>query len=88
MSQLKHRVTAGCHRRPECQQWRFLLVDDPAIMARMGNLYRQSWALLFEHLGISATDLKQADSPQGQAARSGDYLARHFHDVPLAHELR
>src|SRR5688572_565604 len=73
------RILDAAIRAPNIdQQWRFLLIDDREIMAKLGELYRRAWANLFENFGISLTDLVTMDNPHGKSARSGDYLARHF----------
>ena len=78
------RILDAAIRAPNMdQRWRFLLVDDVEIRAQLGELYRQAWARLFDAFGISLADLLASDSTHGRAARSGDYLARHFDDVPL-----
>lgn len=78
------RILDAAIRAPNVdQQWRFLLIDDPTIMSQLGQLYRRAWENLFDEFGISLDDLLKSDSTHGRAARSGDYLARHFDDVPL-----
>lgn len=78
------RILDAAVRAPNMdQQWRFLLVDDPQIKAQMAVLYRQAWAQMFEAFGVSLDDLLASDGVHGQAARSGNYLAQHFAEVPL-----
>lgn len=78
------RILDAAIRAPNIgQQWRFVLVDDAEVKAQLAPLYRQAWRRLFDQSGISLADLMQSDTPHGRAARSGDHLARHFHEVPL-----
>ena len=78
------RILDAAIRAPHVDQgWRFILVDDAQIKARLGELYRRGWTAMFEHFGISLDDLKQMNSVHGRTARSGDHLAQHFHEVPL-----
>jgi len=81
------RILDAAIRAPNMdQQWRFLLVDDPAIKSQLAPLYLRAWDLLFEQFGISAAALDamlKSDTPVGRAARSGNHLAHHFAEVPL-----
>ncbi len=78
------RILDAAIRAPHMdEQWRFLLVDDAEIKSQLARLYRQAWTRLFDQFGISLADLLQSDTQHGRTARSGDYLARHFEDVPL-----
>ncbi len=71
------------------QDWRFLLVDDPAVKASLGPLYRESLAQLW---ATSCKDLIAAaeaspelpDSVQTlPIVCSAQYLADHLEDAPL-----
>jgi nitroreductase len=78
------RILDAAIRAPHVGEgWRFILVDDRGLMARLAALYATSWERLFERYGISSEVLAQADNAAGQAARSGNHLARHFGEVPL-----
>lgn len=78
------RILDAAIRAPHIgEEWRFLLIDDPAIKTPLADLYRQAWGRLFEQMGVNLADLLQSESPHGRAARSGDHLARHFQDAPL-----
>lgn len=71
------------------QRWRLLFVDDPAIRVHLGELYRdatnQMWA------GPYASEIAEAEAePDADSSRafrrlqsSVQYLADHFHEVPL-----
>jgi nitroreductase len=71
------------------QGWRFLLVDDPDVKAKLGPLYRDAIGKLWET--VYAPQLEQAkaapDDPQSAAllsvVSSAQHLADHFEDVPL-----
>jgi nitroreductase len=80
----QRRILDAAIRAPHIGEgWRFILVDDPAVMAQLASLYAQAWDRLFAQYGISAAEMAKADNEAGRAARSGDHLARHFGDVPL-----
>ena len=71
------------------QNWRFLLVDDPAIKAKIGPLYRDAvdklWTTFY------ASQLEQAHAtPEDPASisflkvqKSAQWLADHYEEVPL-----
>lgn len=71
------------------QNWRFLLVDDPAVKARLGPLYRDSIGKLWQtayrerlaRARSSAGDPDSASLLRVQA--SAQHLADHFEAVPL-----
>jgi nitroreductase len=90
--QVQARILDAAIRAPSggnAQSWRFLLVDDAAIKARLGPLYRdaigQLWATAY------AERLEQArrtpDDPQHasllRVQASAQHLADHFEEVPL-----
>ncbi len=71
------------------QNWRFVYVDDPAVKARLGPIYRacleQLWATIYrERLAIANAD--PADPEHAQLLRiqrSAQHLADHFEEYPL-----
>jgi nitroreductase len=71
------------------QNWRFILVDDPAVKARLGPLYRdcmaELWATAYKER-LERARVTRAD-PAGAALlrvqASAQHLADHFEDVPL-----
>jgi nitroreductase len=71
------------------QNWRFLLVDDPPIKQKLGPLYRESLAQLWDtvYRDLLAAARAAPDSPDGKQTlsivRSAQYLADHFEQVPL-----
>src|SRR4051794_1167006 len=67
------RAPSGSNRQP----WHFLLVDDPQLRTRLGELYLDGWRQLnLERYGSPTPDFDRV-------RRSADYLARHFAEVPL-----
>lgn len=71
------------------QGWRFLLVDDPAIKAKLGPLYRESLGVLWDtfYKDRLAHSAANPDDPESQqmlrVQRSAQHLADHFEEVPL-----
>jgi nitroreductase len=71
------------------QNWRFLLVDDPAVKARLGPLYRDAIATLWQTFYKDNLDSARSapDDPESasllRVQSSAQYLADHFEDVPL-----
>jgi nitroreductase len=71
------------------QNWRFLLVDDPAKKAQLGPLYRdamaQLWATAYAEriANANANPDDPASASLLRIVRSSQYLADHFEDVPL-----
>jgi nitroreductase len=71
------------------QSWRFILVDDAAVKAQLGPLYRECMAQLWdtayrerlEHARATPADPASASLLRVQA--SAQHLADHFEDVPL-----
>ncbi len=71
------------------QSWRFLLVDDAALRARLAPIYQDCLARLWDGPYASAQAAAKADPEQESSRdffrmqRSAQYLADHFADVPL-----
>jgi len=71
------------------QNWRFLLVDDPAVRGKLAPLYKDSidqlWKTVYAERIASAQ--AQPDSPDAvqtmKVVRSAQHLADHFEEVPL-----
>ncbi len=71
------------------QNWRFILVDDPAVKAELGPLYRDSlgqlWATAYRDRVERARNAP--GEPESAATlrmvASAQHLADHFEDVPL-----
>lgn len=71
------------------QTWRFLLVDDPDVKARLGPLYRASidqlWKTIYaDRLATARANPETADSIEMlKIQRSAQWLADNFERVPL-----
>jgi nitroreductase len=71
------------------QDWRFLLVDDPDVKAKLAPLYRDSidqlWKSIYaQRIADAAANPDDAESVQMmKVIRSAQHLADHFEDVPL-----
>lgn len=71
------------------QTWRFLLVDDREILARLGPIYRrcldQVWEVVYKDRLVEA--VADPDEPGNaqilRVQRSAQHLADHFEDYPL-----
>ena len=78
------RILDAAIRAPHIgEAWRFILVDDPEIKARLAPLYDRAWGQMFEAFGADRAAMLTMEGPAGRAARSGEHLARHFAEVPL-----
>lgn len=78
------RILDAAIRAPHIgEEWRFILVDDPALKGRIAPLYDRAWSQLFEAFGTDRGAMLAMDGQIGRVARSGDHLARHFGEVPL-----
>jgi nitroreductase len=71
------------------QNWRFLLLDDPAKKAALAPLYQHAMGQLWETVYKSQLDAARADpdNPDSRqmlrVQRSAQWLADHFEEVPL-----
>jgi nitroreductase len=71
------------------QNWRFLLVDDPQVKGRIGPLYRDSIAQLWQAVYADRIAAAEAapDDPESvqtnKVVRSAQHLADNFEQVPL-----
>ena len=89
---VQQRILDAAIRAPSggnMQNWRFLLVDDPEVRAKLAPLYRASlselWTSIYaDRLAAAEADPDSDDSKQlFRIKRSADHLADHFADVPL-----
>jgi nitroreductase len=89
--EVQARILDAAIRAPNpgnAQNWRFLLVDDPAIKERLATLYQESQAqgLALHYaeraaaLGITTAEAEQAEAPKLRSAR---HLAEHWAEAPL-----
>lgn len=71
------------------QMWRFLLVDDPAVKARLGPIYRECMQQLWETIYKPQAEAAEAqpDLPESRKflamQSSAQWLADHFETYPL-----
>jgi nitroreductase len=71
------------------QNWRFLLVDDPAVRVRLAANYRECITRLWEQFYKDRIEVARAapDDPENaqflRIVKSADYAADHFADYPL-----
>jgi nitroreductase len=71
------------------QNWRFLLLDDPEIIASLAPLYQESLGNLWVTVYKDALDKANADPDDPESAqflrvqRSAQHLADHFAEYPL-----
>lgn len=78
------RILDAAIRAPHIGEgWRFVLVDDPGVKARLAPLYERAMVGLMEQSGGKVEDMRTLDGPIGRAVRSALHLARNFADVPL-----
>jgi len=82
--EVQARILDAAIRAPNIGQgWRFILVDDHRLMARLAPVYERAWGQMMDAFGVNLAELLATEGPMGQIARSGDHLARHFAQVPL-----
>lgn len=78
------RILDAAIRAPNIDQgWRFILVDDPEIKAKLAPLYMQSIERMLGAPIAALAEVMKSDTPMGRALRSGVHLAQHFDEVPL-----
>jgi nitroreductase len=91
-AEVQQRILDAAIRAPSggnMQNWRFLLVDDAEIRAKLAPLYRASLSELWTgfyapRLEAAEADPESADSKQFfRIRKSADHLADHFAEVPL-----
>jgi nitroreductase len=83
--EMQARILDAAIRAPHIGEgWRFLLVDDPEIKAKLAPLYKQGFErMIGASLDVAFAELRTQDSQMGRMARSGLHLVEHFHEVPL-----
>ncbi|HEY1738613.1 MAG TPA: nitroreductase family protein [Acidimicrobiia bacterium] len=71
------------------QNWKFMLVDDPAMRAELGPIYRRCLGMLWQTIYKERVETANAtpDDPESQQMlriqRSAQHLADHFEAYPL-----
>jgi nitroreductase len=89
---VQERIMDAAVRAPtggNTQNWRFMLVDDDAVLAQLGPIYRrcmeQLWKTIYkERLEIANADPEDPENKQMLAVqRSAQHLADHFEEYPL-----
>ena len=89
---IQARILDAAIRAPtggNAQGWRFMLVDDPDVRARLGPLYREALNQLFDTIykpraEAAAADPESEDSKAfDKMYRSAFHLAEHFEAYPL-----
>ena len=61
------RILDAAIRAPNIgEEWRFVLVDDPELKAKLAVLYARAWDQLFGQMGVNVADLMQADNESGE----------------------
>ncbi len=89
---VQERILDAAIRAPSggnAQMWRFLLVDDPDVKAKLGPIYRECMGRLWETIykpraEAAAADPEAPDSKEFlKVQRSAQWLADHFEGYPL-----
>jgi nitroreductase len=90
--EVQQRILDAAIRAPSggnSQQWRFLLVDDRDVLARLGPIYRRClsrvWEVVYKDL-LEAAHADPDDPANAQmlrVQRSAQHLADHFEEYPL-----
>jgi nitroreductase len=65
------------------QSWSFLVVRDPAKRARLGELYRESWAEVLKLPYYAAAAKEPPESAAGRLLRSARHLSEHLGEAPV-----
>jgi nitroreductase len=90
--EVQQRILDAAIRAPSggnAQNWQFMLVDDPAIRAQLGPIYRECLGNLWEtfykaRVDATAADPDSDDSKQFVAVqKSANYMADNFERYPL-----
>jgi nitroreductase len=90
--EVQQRILDAAIRAPSggnMQTWRFLLVDDPGVRARLAPLYRSALTELFTGFYASRFEAAAADPESATSKQvirmkaSAEHLADHFAEVPL-----
>ncbi|HEX9987745.1 MAG TPA: nitroreductase family protein [Chloroflexia bacterium] len=78
------RILDAAIRAPHIGEgWRFILVDDPEIKAKLAPLYKQGMERMVGAPLEVFMDMMKDDPAMARTLRSGVHLVEHFHEVPL-----
>ena len=89
---VQQRILDAAVRAPSggnTQNWRFMLVDDPDVKAKLGPIYRECLAQLWVTIYKERLDAANANPDDPESAemlriqRSAQHLADHFEEYPL-----
>jgi nitroreductase len=89
---VQHKIIDAAIRAPSggnMQTWKFLFVDDPAVKAQLGPIYRSCLGMLWQTIYKERLDAARAtpDDPESRELltiqRSAQHLADHFEGYPL-----
>lgn len=89
---IQDRILDAAIRAPSggnSQNWKFMLVDDPAMRGELGPIYRRCMSLLWQTIYKERieTATSTPDDPESQQMlriqRSAQHLADHFEEYPL-----
>ena len=89
---VQQRILDAAVRAPSggnTQNWRFMLVDDPDVKAKLGPIYRECLAMLWVTIYKDRLEAANADPEEAENAsmlrvqRSAQHLADHFEEYPL-----
>jgi nitroreductase len=89
---VQQRILDAAVRAPtggNTQNWRFMLVDDDAVKAKLGPVYRRCLALLWQTIYKDRIESALADPDSNDSRemlkiqRSAQHLADHFEEYPL-----
>ena len=78
------RILDAAIRAPHIAEgWRFILVDDPEIKAKLAPLYKQGMERMIGASLEAFAEMMKANPALERTVKSGVHLAEHFAEVPL-----
>ena len=86
--EVKARILDAAIRAPSggnSQNWRMVVIDDPAVRGQLGPLYREAYRQLHEtfYAGRREAAENKGDEAALRVLRSSDWLAENFESVPM-----
>jgi nitroreductase len=82
--EVQSRILDAAIRAPHIGEgWKFILVDDPEIIAQLAPLYRQGMERMIGAPIESLVEMMKGNPTMARTASSGIHLANHFAEVPL-----